>query len=78
MSEYQKIKTKAELNLINDDECIEGYRAGLKNSPAPGSDKSKSYWHGWRNGMVDAKHAVIDEAQILLAREIFGKNKGLH
>lgn len=78
MSEYNPITTVIELGALDDDEMVEGYRAGFLNAPEPGSDKSKSYWHGWRNGMVDGGHAPIDCAQTILAREIVGTYRGLH
>lgn len=57
---------------------VAGYMDGLYNAAAPGSDKSRSYWHGWRNGMVDGRHAEMDDAQAMLARELVGKYRGLH
>ena len=78
MSEYQPLSSAAELEALDDAECVAGYFAGTRNEPEPGSEKSKSYWHGWRNGMVDFKHAPIDDAQTKLAREVVGKYRGLH
>ncbi|MDQ1921648.1 hypothetical protein [Massilia pseudoviolaceinigra] len=46
MSEYTPISTRAELELVDMDECVAGYLAGLRGEPEPGSDKSKSHWHG--------------------------------
>lgn len=78
MSEYQPVKTKADLELLDDDEVVAGYMAGFKGAAEPGSDKSRSYWHGWRNGMVDSKRVRIDDAQMMLAREVVGRYVGLH
>jgi hypothetical protein len=78
MSEFNPITTAIELSALDADEMVEGYRAGLRNGSAPGSDKSKSYWHGWRNGMVDGGHAQIDCAQTILVREVVGTYRGLH
>lgn len=78
MSEYQPIRTKAELDALDDDECIAGYRSGLRGEPEPGSDKSKSHWHGWRNGMMDSKRMPHDADARALAREFVGKYRGLH
>ena len=47
-----------------------GYLAGLHGAPEPGSDKSKSYWHGWRNGMMDTGRLPHDEAARNLAAEV--------
>ena len=59
--------TAAEIFGLNENEMLEGYRAGLRNSPEPDRKKSEAFHHGWRNGMVDGKHAPIDRAQQLLA-----------
>lgn len=81
MSEYQPVRTMAELGLLDSDEIVEGYRAGLDapfGTPEPGSDKSRSYWHGWRNARVDRGFAAHDGAQRQLAREYVGTYKGLN
>lgn len=78
MSEFNPVTTKAELSALDSGEMVEGYRAGLDNAPEPGSDKSKAYWHGWRNGMVDRGYMAMDDAQAMLAREVVGTYRGLH
>jgi len=78
MSEFQPIRTKAELDLLDDDEIVAGYISGLNGDDEPGSDKSRSFWHGWRNGHSDRGFSPIDDAQIQLAREIVGRYVGLH
>lgn len=78
MSEYQPVRTKQELEMLDKKEMVAGYLEGLQGSSQPGSDKSKSFWHGWRNGRVDGGHDATDGAQQQLAREILGTYKGLH
>lgn len=78
MSEYQSVKTKAELNLLDEQEMVSGYLYGLNCANEPGSDKSKSFWHGWRNAQVDRGRISIDDAQMMLAREVVGKYTGLN
>jgi hypothetical protein len=70
MSEYQPLSTRAELQHLNMDECLEGYRSGLAGDAEPGTDKSKSFWHGWRNGAMDRGLIAPDAASIQLANEI--------
>lgn len=77
MSEYSKIATKADLSNVNDDECVDGYRSGLKNGETPSSLHSKSFWHGWRNGMVDGGHMNIDGEMMELAREMHSENTAI-
>lgn len=78
MSEYAPLRTKVELETINDDECVAGYRAGLQGDREPGSDKSRSFWHGWRNGMMDSKRMPHDADAAALARDYVGTYRGLH
>ena len=78
MSEFQPVRTKADLDLLDDDEMVQGYQAGLSGASEPGSDKSRSYWHGWRNGRADRGLDPIDNAQRQLAREVVGLYRGLH
>lgn len=68
MSEFRPITTLADLALQDDGEVMAGYVAGLHGAPEPGSDRSRAYWHGWKNGMVDAGRQPIDDAQRELAR----------
>lgn len=63
------VTTVAELDTLDVHEIRDGYRDGKANEPEPGGNRSKSYWHGWRNGQVDAGHAPKDEAQAALARQ---------
>jgi len=62
MSEFAHFKF-AEPGL-DDDDCLAGYRAGLDGEPEPGSDKSRSFLHGWRNGMVDKGRLPISAEQV--------------
>lgn len=68
MGEFIPVSTLADLDTLDDAEVLEGYRDGLANEPEPGGNRSRSYWHGWRNGMVDHGHREIDAAQRELAR----------
>lgn len=67
MAEYAPITTAAELDLTDSDDVIAGYYAGRDGAREPGSDKSKSYWHGWRNGMMDTSRMPQDDASRALA-----------
>lgn len=75
MSYYAPLSTAAEADLLDMDDCVEGYKCGLRADPEPGSDKSRSYWHGWRNGMMDRGLIPIDDAARSLVREIVRKQR---
>lgn len=70
MSEFQKVSSKADLDNLDEADIVAGYIAGLDGANEPGSDKSRGYWHGWRNGMVDSGRSDKDAEQASLAVEI--------
>jgi hypothetical protein len=64
------VTTLDELNSLDPNEMREGYSDGKLNEPQPSGNRSKSYWHGWRNGMMDGGHMPIDAAARELARVV--------
>lgn len=78
MSEYMPVETKTDLDCLDDDEIVQGYRDGWTCDREPGSDKSRSYWHGWRNAQTDKGRAPVDIAQQRLVREILGARVNAH
>ncbi len=47
-----------------------GYEAGLNGREEPGVEFNRSYWHGWKNGMVDSGRVKNPDAhQAKLAHE---------
>lgn len=70
MSEFQPVVHKNELQNLSEDEMVAGYFAGINNDPEPGNAYSRSYWHGWRNGMADKGRLPIDSSMRNLAEEI--------
>lgn len=61
------VSTLDDLDTLDSDEVIEGYRDGRAGEPEPKGNRSRSYWHGWRNGAVDGGHRQGDAAQAKLA-----------
>ena len=59
----------AMLDELDNQELLDGYFDGTNNEPAPGDNRSYSYWHGFRNGQVDGGHKPIDTAQRELAKD---------
>lgn len=51
MSDY--IEPITDISQINEDECLAGYRGGMGFISMDYTQKSASYWHGYRNAMVD-------------------------
>lgn len=62
------VRTVADLDTLDLDEVREGYQDGREGFPC-GENRSRSYWHGWRNGCVDSGRAEKDAAQAQLAHD---------
>lgn len=69
------VTTFAELDTLDDDEILEGYRDGFAGEAEPGNNRSKSYWHGWRNGAIDKGYLKPDAESFALAREYVERTK---
>jgi hypothetical protein len=64
----QPLTLAAELDALDESEMLEGYLDGFRNEPC-GDNRSRAFWHGWRNGMVDGGYANGDSAQAPLAHD---------
>lgn len=71
----EPVSTFADLETLDPDEIVEGYRDGRENEPEPTGNRSRAYWHGWRNGQVDGGHAQPDDAMILLIGDMRRRGK---
>lgn len=67
------VRTLADLNSLDQEEIFLGYEDGRRGDPAPGHNRSRSYWHGWRNGAVDGGHREKDEHQQALAAALIAE-----
>jgi hypothetical protein len=63
--------TKAyQLDDLDSDEIVEGYRDGAAGEPEPGGNRSYAFWHGWTKGALDGGYRETTDADILLCRDI--------
>jgi hypothetical protein len=69
MTKRDPVQTAAELDQLDHSEIVEGYHDGLAGDDEPGDNRSKSYWHGWRNGNND-RNSKSDAAQRALVRSV--------
>ena len=74
----EPIKDAADLAELDDADLLEGYRDGRAGEPEPKGNRSKSYWHGWRNGAVDGGHRKVDAAGMSLARSYLNAQRASH
>ena len=78
MSEFLPVATLADLKNLDEDEILAGYREGLTCDAEPGSDKSRGYWHGWRNAQMDRGRMQHDASSSRLVREYLGSGVSGH
>lgn len=70
VSEERRPVTKAtDLATLDDAEILDGYLDGLEGFPC-GANRSRSYWHGWGNGMRDKGRLPMDAEARALAKDI--------
>lgn len=62
----EPVRTAEELLTLDSTEMIEGYNDGFKGEPEPQGNRSKSYWHGWRNGNMDRTGKYDPDALALI------------
>jgi hypothetical protein len=63
------VSTLAELDSLNQDDIVEGYRTAQCGDPEPGENRGKAFWHGWRNRMMDIGEIQHDAYSARLAHE---------
>jgi len=71
----EPVSTLAELEALDSDEMVMGYLDGFGGEPEPMGNRSKSYWHGWRNGARDRGVLPHDAASAKLAHEVVSSRR---
>lgn len=72
------VATMAELETLDERDILSGYEAGRKgNRTEIGLEFNRSYWHGWRNGMMDSYRMKGDVDSEKLAREFLAQQRTL-
>ncbi len=66
---YHPVTAVADFRTLNDGEVLEGYLDGMHGSLPPGSERSRSYRHGWRNAMIDRGSLPVDDDARALQRD---------
>ena len=75
MMRFLPVRTVADLETLNADEILAGYRSAERGDPEPGENRGRAFWHGWRNAMIDIGELPMDDAARQLAREIVRRRK---
>jgi hypothetical protein len=72
---FKPVSTLADLNSLDVEQIIEGYRTTRRGDPEPGANRGRAFWHGWRNRMMDYGEIPQDDASRQLVREFVEDNK---
>ena len=68
------ITTVKQLDALNIDLVVVGYRAGFKNTPNY-TERDQAYWHGYLNGQVDGGFMQSSVEQQELARAVVARSR---
>lgn len=68
MAEFRPADTINDFKTLDDGDVLEGYLDGFEATGFPDSSRSRGYWHGWRNGMIESERMPPDAAYQRLAR----------
>lgn len=72
--ERRPVTTTDDLDTLEDAGVLEGYGDGREGFPC-GENRSRSYWHGWRNGMIDSGRMEMPAETRILARAYIARER---
>jgi len=75
MANVAPVQTMADLDTLDEAQIVEGHLSAERGDPEPGPNRGCSFWHGWRNRMMDLGAMEHDEASRNLAREFVAAHK---
>lgn len=67
---FKPVATVSDLETLDGDQIVEGYLSAERGDPEPGENRGRSFWHGWRNRMIDMGEIPADNAARRLAHEV--------
>jgi hypothetical protein len=73
MADFEPVASVADLDTLDEDEILAGYREYRVGDPEPGPNRGRAYWHGWRNAARDRSQLPSDDASRRLAHEYLAK-----
>lgn len=73
----EPVRTISEFRKLDDGEMLEGYLDGFSGMPVATGVRSRSYMHGWKNGMIESERWPADDAYVEL-RNAFEIRRAAH
>lgn len=74
---FAPVATLADLESLDQQHVLEGYISAERGDPEPGPNRGRSYWHGWRNRMMDYGKIPHDDASRQLAAEYVAHSRAV-
>lgn len=65
---FEVVRSVTDFRSLDEAEILIGYMDGMAGLVGA-EDMTRSYWHGWRNGALDAGFIEPDEAQLQIEAE---------
>lgn len=78
MRKFEPVRTFADLETLDESQIVEGYRSAERGDPEPGENRGRSFWHGWRNRMIDLGELPSDDASRQLVREFLASQRTIN
>jgi hypothetical protein len=74
---WPRVETLADLDQLDVAEMYEGWLDGGGDvpEPRPGGNRSRSYWHGWRNAMMTKGLIENDDIHRRLVAALFARER---
>jgi len=71
---FDPVASVADLETLNLADVLVGYMTTERGDPEPGENRGRSFWHGWRNRMIDYGELPNDRMSRQLAHEVVSYN----
>ena len=73
---HEPVTTLADLDALESDEVLAGYRSAERGDPEPGDNHSRGFHHGWRTRMFDLHEIPIPPEHRQLVRDLMKRQRG--
>lgn len=77
MTDDEPVRTIPDFRMLDDGEVLDGYLDGFDGTSVISGTRSRSYMHGWRNGMIESERWPPDDAYFEL-RNAFETRRTAH